>query len=174
MGGELLSGDLLFVFAHFSHMPARRETFPRRFFNLSCSLEETDASEHLPEFLEAPFGTKPLCLFVIWTRPAQKHFVLCWGTKLNAMNISPQPLTSVGRCQALGGAGRYRPYVVWASLQVSMWYGRRFYVGSPHHIGAGICSFYHVGPASAVFYTCHPQQDDCFFVFVYLGPGIFR
>ena len=44
-----------FVFAHFS----RRETFPRRCFNLS-SLDETDASEHLPDFLEKTFRNQTI------------------------------------------------------------------------------------------------------------------
>ena len=49
---------------------------------------------------------------------------------------TPRPLTFTGRCQALGRVGRYRPYVVWASIHVPMRYGLRFYVGSPYHIGS--------------------------------------
>ena len=51
-------GDLFL--AYFSHIPAHRETFPRRFVNLSYSLGETDASEHLLDFLEATFRNQAI------------------------------------------------------------------------------------------------------------------
>ncbi len=42
-----------------------------------------------------------------------------------------------------------RPEVEWADAG-PMWCGLRFYMASPHY----------VGPASAVVYNCHPQQED--------------
>ncbi len=74
-------------------------------------------------------------------RPAVRLFPDDFLIAIKAIKISPpryipRPLTSSGRCQALGGVSRCRPYMVWASLHVPM---LRFYVGSP----------YHVGPASA-------------------------
>ncbi len=119
MGWGAAEGGFCFLFEHFSHIPACRETSPRRCFNLSYSLDEMDASEHLVEFMEATFRNQT----IISVRDRGP-------TRANTY-----PLTSIGRCQALGRVGRCRPYLVWALLHVSMWYGLRFYIGSPYHLG---------------------------------------
>ncbi len=82
---ELLMGNLFFE--HFSYIPAHRETFPKRGFNLSYSLDETDASEHLPEILEATFRNQTI-MFVRNSGPTcttTYRFML--RSKLNAMKI---------------------------------------------------------------------------------------
>ncbi len=67
------------------------------------------------------------------TRTKTHRFML--GSKINAMKmLTLGPLTFIGRCQALGRVGRCQPYAAWALLHVSMWYGLRFYVGSPYYL----------------------------------------
>ncbi len=81
---ELLRGILLF-FVHCSHIPAHRETFPKRGFNLSYSLDETDASEHLPEILEVTFRNQTI-MFVRNSDPTRTkayRFILRVKNKCN-------------------------------------------------------------------------------------------
>ncbi len=68
-----------FLFEHFSHVPAHRETFPEAFLIFHIrSTRRTHLSTSW-KFWRQPFGTKPLFLFAIWARSVQKHIVLCWG-----------------------------------------------------------------------------------------------